>query len=241
MKNVIFFTALFLLIFNKGIAQDNGSLDESFADGGVAMLDEQNIDIFQDVIVQDDQKILGIGLSFDNSFVGSVYVVRYMPDGSIDEGFGVNGIFTYQLDYEALAYRGVINSAGKIILAGTTTDYVDYKMLLIQLNSDGTLDNSFGDGGVATASVGLAEQFQNDEAGGIALDANENILISGFSLDENSMTRPVVLRFSPEGILDTTFGDNGVATIPITNNENTFDCVQVQPDGKIVAAGHYRK
>ncbi len=199
----------------------------------------KTIDSFQDVIIQDDQKILGIGLSFDDNYYSSVYVIRFMPDGSVDSEFGVNGIFRYELDFEALAYSGVINSDGKIILVGSTTNYIDYRMLLIQLNSDGTLDSSFGEDGVVTASIGLADEFQSDQASAIALDSNENILICGFSLDENSSARPVVLRFSQDGVLDTTFGESGVATIPISNAENTFDCVAVQPDGKIIAAGHY--
>jgi uncharacterized delta-60 repeat protein len=48
----------------------------------------------------------------------------------------------------------------------------------------------------------------------------------------------VVLRFSDTGVLDTSFGTNGVVTIPVTETDNDFSTVCVQSDGKILAAGH---
>ncbi|MFN0188845.1 MAG: T9SS type A sorting domain-containing protein, partial [Bacteroidia bacterium] len=136
-------------------------------------------------------------------------------------------------------YTCVINAEGKIIVAGSTTDYNDYRILLLQLNADGTLDSSFGDAGVVVENVSPAVGYFENFAADIALDANENILISGSSYNENYILRPVVLRFTPGGELDTTFGEAGVATGPTGEGASAFQAVLVQPDGKIIAAGFY--
>jgi uncharacterized delta-60 repeat protein len=219
-------------------AQD-GDLDLSFASGGVNILDIDFLDTFQDVIVLADGSIIAAGMSFNSSFVSTAYVVKYTPEGNVDTSFGVNGIFSYSLDFEANIFSCVVRSNGKILLAGSTTDYTDYKILLISLLPSGSLDTPFGTNGVVTQSVGLAANFDEDMAYDMTLDASGKILVSGRSLGTDYLPRPVVLRFLLNGSLDTTFGVNGVAALPVTFGDNSFDCLAVQPDGKIVAAGHY--
>lgn len=235
----------FLLVFagigseNQASAQTPGSLDISFNSQGYASDDKGLIDVYHKVMVQPDQKIVAVGMSWNEAYVAEVVVTRFLPNGFLDLGFGTSGSFTYTLDYEALAYDAILSPEGKIILVGSTTDYLKYRILLIQLNSDGTLDNEFGDNGLVTTVTGLVTENGEDMAYGVALDATGNIIVSGSSYDENYLRRPIVVKYSPTGVLDTSFGVDGVASIPVTNAENVFDCVAVQPDGKIIAAGHY--
>lgn len=225
-------------------AQMPGDLDATFGTNGTSILNVPNSAIagYQDVAVQDDQKIVAVGMVWDSQYVAEVYAVRYHTDGSIDTDFGVDGIFTYGLGFEALAYGVVINDEGKIILAGATTDYQKYEVLLLQLNTDGTLDTNFGDNGVVVQQLSPSDQYFEDFAYDVVLDANGNILISGSSFDDyetDALRRPYVARFTANGTLDTDFGVDGIATIPIVESSNSFDCLVVQPDGKILAAGYY--
>lgn len=235
-KNILI--ALFMLplaIF----AQAPGTLDTSFGNGGTVIIDNGNLDLFNDVVVQDDQKIVAIGMTYDASFVASAEAYRFLPDGSLDMTFATNGIFTYSLNAEANVFDVLIKEDGKILMVGSTTDYNDYRILLIQLNENGSLDGTFGVGGVVVQKVSpITAGFFEDFGTSVAMQDNK-ILVAGSlkTLDYNNA--PMVVRFNENGELDTTFGDAGVATIPVTESENVFDAILVQDDGKIVASGHY--
>ena len=47
------------------------------------------------------------------------------------------------------------------------------------------------------------------------------------------------MRFSEEGEIDTSFGVNGRAEIPVTGTDNELTSISVMQDGRIIAAGHY--
>lgn len=123
-------------------------------------------------------------------------------------------MFTYELDFEADLYSAVLTADGNAQSSGSTTDYQTYRLLLIQLNADGTLDDSFAGTGVLAQSVSVVVDNAEDMAYDLALDADGNILVCGSSYDANYIRRPIVVRFTPDGQLDTGFGTNGVASIP---------------------------
>lgn len=238
------FTLTLGLLLSLGFAsyaQNSGDFDLTFGtDGSVIYGEETNaIETFQDIAIQDDQKIVTVGMAWDAGYIARMTAIRYLTDGSVDMDFGVDGKFIYELDFEALAYGCTITEEGKIIIAGATTDYQTYRVLLIQLNADGTLDNAFGQNGVVVQQFSNATENYQDFAYGVTLDADGNILISGSSTNIEGLIRPFVARFSADGVLDTSFGVNGMATIPVVQSGNSFDCIMVQPDGKILAAGTY--
>ncbi len=158
MKNY-FFTITICTLFAISLnltAQPAGSLDPTFADNGKFVLNNQNLDLFTDVEIQNDGKIVAIGITYNTAWVASAQAIRFMSDGTIDQSFATNGIFTYSLNFEANVYGCVIRDNGKIVMTGSTTDYNDYKILLIQLNENGTLDESFGVNGVVVQKVSPA-------------------------------------------------------------------------------------
>lgn len=229
-----------LLGASQTLLAQPGALDPSFNTTGYVVQPVNTGDGVQKILVQADQKILSIGMSWDATFTARAYVFRYLPDGTPDTDFATNGVFTYELDNEALLYSGMITAAGKILLVGATTDYETYRMLLIQLNEDGTPDDSFGTNGVVVQSVGQAPTFNEDFAYNVAQDASGNILVCGNSHGADYVRRPVVVRFTSTGALDTDFGVDGVATIPVMQvGASAFKCVRVQPDGKILASGYF--
>lgn len=218
----------------------SAALDPSFNGTGYVVRPVNTGDGVQKILVQDDQKILVIGMSWDATYTARAYVFRYLPDGSPDTEFATNGVFMYELDNEALLYSAVITPAGRILLVGATTDYQTYRLLLIQLKGDGELDGDFGSNGVVTQSVSLVGPNAEDMGYDVALDAQQHILVCGSSYDANYVRRPVVVRFTPSGALDTSFGTGGVATIPVmTVGASAFKGIRVQPDGKIVATGYF--
>ena len=216
------------------------ALDLSFNSTGYVVRPVNTGDNLQKLLVQPDDKIIAVGMSFDATFTARAHVLRFNPDGTPDNDFATDGLFTYELDNEALLHSAVLTPEGKILLAGATTDYQTYRMLLIQLNADGSIDTSFGNDGVVTQAVGLSPNNGEDIAYDVAFDTEGNILLCGKSYDATYVSRPVVVRFTPSGALDTTFGVDGVATIPVNEvGASAFKAIVVQPDGKIVATGYF--
>jgi uncharacterized delta-60 repeat protein len=112
--------------------------------------------------------------------------------------------------------------------------------LLVSYNTDGTIDNSFGNhGGVATPSPGniLAHAFA------LALQRNGDIVAVGQTAltDVDAVPGPsdfALVRYSPNGRIDTTFGNGGFVSTPFGTSEAFTNTVLIQIDGKIVAVGN---
>lgn len=235
-----FTLALCSLLLGNALYAQPEALDLSFNSTGYVVRPVNTGDNLQKLLVQPDGKIVATGMSFDATYTARGHVLRFNADGTTDTDFATDGLFTFEQDNEALFYSAVITPDGKILLAGATTDYQTYRLLLVQLNPDGSLDESFGTNGSMVQAVTLAPNNGEDFAYDVALDAEGNILVCGSSYDANYVRRPVVVRFTSEGVLDTTFGVDGVATIPVNAvGSSAFKAIAVQADGGIVATGHF--
>ena len=106
---------------------------------------------------------------------------------------------------------------------GTFTAFV-----LARFDVDGTLDNSFGTGGLVTTNIGGA--FSQQEALGVAIQPDGRIVVAGYTI----RNEVAVACYQPDGQLDETFGTDGVVSGIVTGLAND---VTIQPDGRIVIAG----
>jgi uncharacterized delta-60 repeat protein len=235
--NLTLTIAVLLAFISRVGGQTPGTPDLTFGTAGKVVYDRDQTDLYQDVQVQPDGKIIAVGTSMTPTYTAMIEVTRYLTDGTFDPSFGTNGHFsyTYNGNPETMAYRCLIKSNGKILVAGHTTNYTTWGIILIQLNSNGTPDAAFGTNGVVYQNLTAGENL----AYGLALQSDNKILVSGIKTDANGSTVPIVARFSSIGVLDASFGNNGVAEVPIVTGDNDFASVCVQPDGKILAAGHY--
>jgi uncharacterized delta-60 repeat protein len=141
--------------------------------------------------------------------------------GSLDATFGTGGkvLTPSGADYVMALLR---QADGKLIVGGDTVGVS--QQVIKRFNPDGTLDSTFGTAGQIT--VGL------DRPDGLVLQADGKLVFVGTSLLPNA-TALVVMRFLPDGTLDSSFGSGGKTTV--TNLE--AGPVIVQADGKILVAG----
>jgi uncharacterized delta-60 repeat protein len=235
MKNIFTIILVFLSVHSVHVSgQTAGTIDSTFNNTGKVIYDRDKYDLYQDVKVQPDGKIVAAGTSMSPTFSAVIEVTRYFADGSFDPLFGTNGHFNYSLNVESGAYKCLIKDDGKILICGYTTDYTIWSMLMIQLDEYGVPDPSFGNNGVVLQQLGPGEQI----AYAMAVQVDKKILLAGYSQNAEYKNVPVVLRYSETGVLDTSFGTNGIANVPVTETDNDFSAVSVQSDGKIVAAGH---
>ncbi len=239
--------AAIALLFSAGgqmaLAAD-GDLDPTFGIGGQVTTDfNHSTDIANAVALQLDGKLVVVGQTYtNNDYTGEDFAVaRYNTNGSLDTTFGVNGKVTTDFPgLAAVASSVVIQPDGKILVAGGAfpnfTFLGDFK--IVRYNSNGSLDTTFGVGGIVTTSF----PGQGSYAFALALQPDGKIIAAGtdfvnFSSDDSSNTDFALERYNSNGTPDTTFGGDGQVTTDFDGfNDDAFS-VLVQPDGKIVAVG----
>ncbi len=152
--------------------------------------------------------------------------IEPVAPGDLDTTFSPpSGFVTYYGGNPSYGYGVTVQADGKIIVVGHTRG----KVPVLRYNPDGSLDGSFGTGGVATDYGG---NWASGHA--VALQADGKIVVAGFT--KGTMYDVLVLRYNPDGSLDDGFGTGGGA---IYDSEiwDIGRAVALQSDGKIVVAG----
>ena len=99
----------------------------------------------------------------------------------------------------------------------------------------GDLDSSFGAGGKVLIDIG----GDNDEGSAVALQRDGKIVVAGSSFNAAAgFVEFAVVRYLPDGNLDTSFSGDGLVTTSFGNINAITHTVALQPDGKIIAAGY---
>jgi uncharacterized delta-60 repeat protein len=168
-----------------GIARflPDGQLDTTFGSGGFAAVslpfDGENPST---LAVQPDGKIIWAGTEGNPNFVpGGTFqfaVARFNPNGTLDAGFGTNGVATTEFfspplqGAQEFADAVVVQPDGKILVAGSARQgqnkFAPIQAAIARFDSNGTLDTSFGTAGrVLSASHGAVAALGLDAAGDI--------------------------------------------------------------------------
>lgn len=219
----------FILLFSLGIYATEGGLDTTFGNGGFLITDygtdNENI---SDLIVQPDGKIIAAGTLLDTS---QSVIFRYNPDGELDLTFGTNGKVSIA---NGRAIELILQSDGKIVVAGVTGVSPNTDFYIVRLNINGSFDTSFNTNGEVTVDF----RGTNDSAIAVKIHTDGKIIVGGNSRNpaNSSQTDIAIIRLNSDGSLDTTFDDDGKVTTAVQERIN-FNDLTIQPDGKIVAVG----
>jgi uncharacterized delta-60 repeat protein len=118
---------------------------------------------------------------------------------------------------------------GKIVVAGSA-DIVglDWDFAVVRYNSDGSLDSTFGVGGIVVTDFG-----DNDHPVGLAIQSDGKIVVAGNGDNDDIY----LARYEQDGSLDATFF-GGAVTAGLDGSHRAAGLV-LQPDGKIVVAGSF--
>lgn len=233
---------LVLLLPVLTVAQNAGQFDLSFNATGYYSNNFGFHDNLTHILVQPDQKSVSTGTALTAAYAGVLKVMRLNADGSPDNGFADAGVFTYATpDAETYGVISQLTEEGKILVGGisinTTTYYAD--ILLLRLNPDGTPDATFGTNGVSLTSITPQDDFLQ----GMAIQPDGRIVVSGTvseTVGFDLFNAPCILRFTADGQPDPSFGTGGIVKFPAVAADNELTSCLVQPDGKILASGHYQ-
>ena len=213
----------------------DGSLDTSFDGDGIVIntLAGYN-DRAYALKIQPDGKILLGGQRYLSNFESDFELIRYKSDGTLDNGFGVNGIVTTSIGAAGLdeLQALVLQTDGKIIAGGGSLAANRLVFTAVRYHSDGTLDLGFDQDGVVTTAVGNTSVQVRD----MSIQPNGKTVLTGWSFNGQSDDFTTV-RYDSDGSPDESFGAGGLVMTSLGNGHDQANAVAVQPDGKIVLAG----
>lgn len=216
---------------------DDGSFDNTFSDDGIQTTDFGGLDYVLCMAIQNDGKILVGGKStflFEHS---EISIARYNTNGTIDSTFNGGGSFTTNFGEASVKANSIsIQSDGEIIVVGEYDDTIsNIDLLALRLTNSGILDLTFSDDGIQIIDIAGS----TDRAFSCALQTNGKIIVTGTTIVGSSYDI-VLLRLNNDGILDTTYSDDGIQTIDISNSNDYGYSVAIQTDGKILVGGSYQ-
>src|SRR5262249_55664358 len=154
---------------------------------------------------------------------------RYNADGSLDSSFGSNGAVRTDFGGIDEIWGIALQADGNIVAAGRTSTNI----ALARYNPDGSLDSSFGSGGRVVTNLspaGIPPGQVNDVARGVAVDSSGRVVVAGGAGNDFG-----VLRYLPDGTLDPSFGQQGVAETDFAGGIDLARALTIQTDGDIVA------
>lgn len=209
----------------------NGELDYDFGHLGIVVSKLSDIEgEAHSVAIQQDDKIVVTGYSISSATNNEeITVVRFNPNGSIDETFGDNGIVITELSNEKdIGESVVIQPDGKIVVVGTTYHTPSLDIVLVRYNEDGTTDYGFGSAGIVITDINSGLDIGKS----VVVQPDSKIVVGGYTHvgEKFYMT---LLRYNSNGDLDPSFGQNGIVITDINGRRGEMD-LAIQRDGKIV-------
>ena len=223
----------------------NGTLDDTFdgttnANGRiltpVGQFDEEAFGI----AIQSDGKIVLVGQTYDGAKTNLAFI-RYNADGTLDNSFDGDGrVIVSPSVGNALLRSVAVRPDGRIVAAGVASNGLNFDIVVVQLNANGSLDQTFvgnsgNSNGVVTTAVGTA----NDQAYGVGIRPDGKIVVAGY-LSTATGTDSLLLRYQADGRLDTSFSGDGIMIHSFSPDTDEALALALMPDGRIVIAGCIR-
>lgn len=201
-----------------------GLLDNTFGQNGIAAIGSAFI---RAACRQTDGKIILVGETISTNLQQiDFFVARIKTNGALDNTFGGGGgiVSTDITGYYDFATSITLQSDGKILVSGGANG----KPALVRYNSDGTLDNSFGQLGRVIVNSVQAPSVK------IELLPNGKVISLGrlTTLPESYS----IIKFNSNGSLDNTFASGGILSKTVADIVVLNDMVLL-PDGTVVIAG----
>ena len=225
--------------FNSG----DGSLDTTFDTDGIAQNNFSFFDVSTDVLLQPDGNIVVAG-SRCCPGAWDILVSRFNADGTVDTAFGSDGNGSVVVSPSAGNDFGngmALQTDGKIVVVGSASISSESgEIAVVRMNANGTLDTSFGSGGIVTAD---AVTGQSEAGRNVSIQSDGKIVVAGFA-NVSGTAKYLVFRLDGSGTLDSSFGTGGVATTDVSGGADEGFDLLILSNGKIAvaggAAGHFR-
>lgn len=198
-------------------------------------------------VVDSSDRPVGLGYTL-NSFLDIKLCVMRADStlSGLDTTFNGTGKYEYQFSLSSTLPSTIptgmdIQSSNRIIVASSAfydnptlgTTYTVWGIIRIR-SSTGTLDGSFADNGKFVYDWGSSAQ-----PGCVKVLSDDSIIIGGQGY-KNGMSCLAFIKLTSEGVIDTSFGTDGVSTIFAGALTGQVKDIQVLTDGKFLVTGYFQ-
>lgn len=194
-----------------------GALDPGCGTAGIMSHIHEGRTSCGGIALQPDGKIVGCGTiapgNDGSAQVAGVY--RFNADGTVDSTFNGTGYVRQRFDPVSSGdfFQVFVNADSTITCAGASSSNSNggvYAVGAMRFNYDGTLDTTFSADGIATSPpAGSITDATVMSFGTAAMDASGRLIVAGSNYYDQFLR---MVRFMPNGDLDTTFGSGGIVT-----------------------------
>lgn len=182
-----------------------------------------------------DERLVSAGYATVSGSNTDVVLTRHLPDGSLDPTFGQNGIVTTHVATSETAFTLDLLPDGRLLVGGGSgSSPFSPSPLMIRYQSNGTLDPTFGNGGVLASFAGAPPRARITD---VALLPDGRFLAVMSSPASTPSDKPALFCFQHNGSLDPAFGSGGRALDFPPGVNGSLQGVATQKDGRIVVAG----
>ncbi|MFM8846873.1 MAG: putative Ig domain-containing protein, partial [Actinomycetota bacterium] len=225
-----YYNSGFHMVVNRTLS--TGLPDTSFDSDGTRVINDfigtYSSSRVEDIVVMSDGDLMLIG--FGQNVLTSkqdIMIVRLTSTGSLDTTFNGTGLLTLDpSSNDDLAYAGVELSDGDVVITGvTSTSLSNNDLYMARINSNGSLDSSFGGDGDVVVDIQSGDEYLD-----VVKRPDGTFLVAG-----KSGARMSVAAINASGSLDTSFNSDGLASMSALVGD--AHALALQSDGKIVVTG----
>jgi uncharacterized delta-60 repeat protein len=206
----------------------DGSLDPSFGSGGKSLTpaSEWANGPTAKMALQADGKIVVaitaiVPQKGKTTTVNDAWeILRFNPNGSLDTTFGAGtGKVTTDFGPFVDSPHGItIEGDGKILVVGGAAYATSSSSFAVaRYNANGSLDTTFGSGGKLVTAIA-----SSDTANAVAVDTAGRIVVAGWSQTSGGHEQAAVVRYTPNGALDSSFGSGGKQVVSVPGFSDAF-------------------
>lgn len=186
------------------------SLDSGFNVDGKLVFDTPEVNEEATAI-----KLAANGKVFVAGFSGNKgIIVKYTSEGFLDKTFNQCGFYTFQIGASCKPTSMVVQPDDKVVVAGNSFNGSNTDFFLVRLNTDGTLDNTFGTNGIVVKDV----NNQDNTANALEISLDGSLLVGGkaytvadnFSCQNTYGFNASIFRYNSSGQSVTSFGNGYV-------------------------------
>jgi len=204
----------------------DGSVNSTFGVEGMVVNPFDERPRINSLLLQPDGKILAMGTIYsDGAEYSKSFLVRYNPNGTLDENFGNQG---FVINDASVINAFSVQSDGGIIVATDRIPFTLNQCQLIRYKSDGSIDSNFGVDGTVDTTI----DSQGVSVKAIVVLPDGKILVGG-AFGDSQNRNVAVLRYANDGAIDPTFGTVGVKIIDLEPVDEVT-AMKVQTNGNIV-------
>ncbi|NUQ65589.1 MAG: proprotein convertase P-domain-containing protein [Pirellulales bacterium] len=219
--------------------RSDGSRDPQFSQDGMVIADMGGRDIVRGLAIDPFDNLVAAGIGNANG--EKFRLARYTPAGMLDTSFGGDGIVELPLGASTSRAYAVAMHQGKILALGQVRLADSEDFALVRFNLDGTLDTTFGQDGMVFTDFSSPGILSDDIPSSMAILPDGRIIVAGETAQSAGQhflgAYLAVARYSAQGVLDATFGTNGLTLINFGYEDQRAFGVAMDGFGRIVAAG----